>query len=335
MANFSPKKLLVTGGAGFIGANFIHYWQQQYPEQLIVNLDALTYASSLKNLENLPCPEQHIFVQGDINDQALIEQLLRTYELDTVVHFAAESHVDNSIKDPAVFVKTNVLGTYTLLEAARKVWLTEKNWQAQQCRFHHISTDEVYGTLGRDDLPFTETTKYAPNSPYSASKAGSDHLVRAYFHTYGLPTTLSNCSNNYGPRMHGEKFIPTVIRACLNEQPIPIYGDGTNIRDWLYVDDHCRAVAAILYRGKTGETYNVGGHNELDNLTLAQRLCGLLDAIKPRAQGRYIDLLTFVTDRPGHDWRYAIDSSKIQRELGWQAQGVMDLGLQRVIEWFL
>lgn len=304
---FQTKNILITGGAGFIGANFVHYWQKHHPESLIVNVDLLTYAGSLDNLSGLPHPDRHIFVKGDICDQALIESLLDKHHIDTIVHFAAESHVDNSIKDPAIFVKTNVLGTHALLEAARK----------NNCRFHHISTDEVYGTLGPNDAPFTEATPYAPNSPYSASKAGSDHLVRAYYHTYGLPVTTSNCSNNFGPRQNPEKFIPTVIRSCIEWKNIPVYGNGSNIRDWLYVDDHCSAIDLILQKGKLGEVYNVGGNNEWANIDIVKLICDLFDELSPREKS-YHSLISFVTDRPGHDWRYAIDPTKIVTELHWK-----------------
>lgn len=317
----TPKNILVTGGAGFIGANFIHYWQAHHPHTFIVNLDLLTYAGSLQNLEHLPQPKQHVFVQGDIGDASLLEKLLKQYRIDTIVHFAAESHVDNSIKDPAIFVKTNILGTQVLLEAARKV----------KCRFHHISTDEVYGTLGPNDLPFTEETKYAPNSPYSASKAGSDHLVRAYHHTYGLAVTISNCSNNFGPFQHQEKFIPTVIRSCLQNQPIPVYGDGSNIRDWLYVEDHCKAIDLILHQGKLGEVYNVGGKNEWSNLNIVKRVCDLFDELRPQSTSHHA-LIRFVQDRPGHDWRYAINSDKIVKALGWSSSQNFELHLKHLIE---
>jgi dTDP-glucose 4,6-dehydratase len=298
--------LLVTGGAGFIGANFIHYWQKKWPEALIINLDALTYAGSLAHLSDLPHPDQHIFVEGSITDRALLEQLFTTHPIDTIVHFAAESHVDNSIKNPAIFVETNVLGTQILLDAARR----------HSCHFHHISTDEVYGSLSPTAPAFTEHTPYAPNSPYSASKAGSDHLVRAYHHTFGLAVTTSNCSNNFGPRQHAEKFIPTVIRACLTARDIPVYGNGSNVRDWLYVEDHCAAIDLILRKGKVGETYNVGGRNEWSNLAVVKAICTLFDELRPRGTSHH-DLIRFVNDRPGHDWRYAIDPSKIIAELGW------------------
>lgn len=311
------QNLLITGGAGFIGANFIHYWQKHYPHSSLVNVDALTYAGNLQNLAHLPHPDRYHFVEGDIGNQALIEKLLREQAIDTIVHFAAESHVDQSIKNPAVFVQTNVMGTYSMLEAARKVWLQEKKWDASHCRFHHISTDEVYGTLGPHDPPFNEAHPYAPNSPYSASKAGSDHLVRAYHHTYGLPVSTSNCSNNYGPFQHAEKFIPTIIRACQNQQPIPVYGNGSNIRDWLYVEDHCAAIDCILRKGTNGEVYNIGGDNEYSNLKLVSLICDVFDEIRPTSKSHHT-LIEFVKDRPGHDWRYAIDGEKIRKELGWK-----------------
>lgn len=328
---FNPKKILVTGGAGFIGANFIHYWQKHYPEAFIVNLDLLTYAGSLAHAQGLPYPERHLFVQGDIGDHALIEKLLWDYEIETIVHFAAESHVDNSIKNPGIFVRTNVVGTHTLLEAARKIWLEKNQWGLRQCRFHHISTDEVYGSLGSEDPPFTEETRYAPNSPYSASKAASDHLVRAYHHTYGLPVTTSNCSNNFGLYQNAEKFIPTVIRACLAWKKIPVYGNGSNIRDWLYAEDHCVAIDLILRGGRAGEVYNVGGHNEWSNLNVVKLICDVFDTLKPREQS-YHTLVSFVNDRAGHDWRYAINPEKIMQELGWKITLQFEQHLRNLIE---
>lgn len=328
---YKPRNILVTGGAGFIGANFVHYILSQLPEVNIINLDALTYAGSLTNLVNLPDKKRHIFLQGNITDTDYVLKILREYEIDTIVHFAAESHVDRSIAGPAVFIETNIGGTFTLLQAAQQYWLMEKNWQAGKCRFHHVSTDEVYGSLGGEDPAFTEQTAYAPNSPYSASKAASDHLVRAYVHTYQLPATMSHCSNNYGPYQHAEKFIPTIIRACQAWQPIPIYGDGSNRRDWLYVGDHCSAILAILERGKIGETYNIGGNNELDNLTVAKQICDFFDTFSPQKLS-YHSLLCFVKDRPGHDWRYAIDSSKISRELGWYPRETFRSGLQKFLK---
>jgi len=284
LIHYSPNNILITGGAGFIGANFIRHLLAQVPNGKIVNLDLLTYAGSLKNVENVAAEENYTFIQGDICDSAAVSAILRRYQIDTIVHFAAESHVDRSISGPGPFIHTNAVGTFTLLEAARHYWLTEKRWDATQCRFHHISTDEVYGTLQLSDPPFTEETRYAPNSPYSASKASSDHLVRAYFHTYALPVTMSHCSNNYGPYQHAEKLIPTIIRACYRGQPIPVYGDGTNIRDWLYVEDHCSGILAILQRGKVGETYNIGGNNEMNNLAVVEHVCCAMDSAYPRPQ---------------------------------------------------
>ena len=327
-----PRNVLVTGGAGFIGCNFIRHLLATDPAIRIITLDLLTYAGSLDNLRELPDPARHRFVQGDICDRPLVDRLLREHAIDTVAHFAAESHVDRSITGPAAFVQTNLVGTFTLLEAARAAWLDGKT--ADRCRFHHISTDEVYGTLKRDDPPFRETTPYAPNSPYSASKAGSDHLVRAYFHTYGLPVVTTNCSNNYGPFQHGEKFIPTVIRSCLLQKPIPVYGDGSNIRDWLYVEDHCRGIDAVIRGGKPGETYNIGGCNEWANLDIAKLICALLDERRPQ-RAPHERLITFVTDRPGHDWRYAIDAGKMDEELDWQPRETFQSGIAKTVDWYL
>ncbi|MBS1223991.1 MAG: dTDP-glucose 4,6-dehydratase [Proteobacteria bacterium] len=327
-----PRNVLVTGGAGFIGCNFVRYLLATDPEVRIVNLDLLTYAGSLDNLRDLPDPARHVFVQGDICDRGLVDRLLREHQIDTLVHFAAESHVDRSITGPAAFVETNLVGTFTLLEAARTAWLEGKT--AEHCRFHHISTDEVYGTLGRDNPPFTETTPYAPNSPYSASKAGSDHLARAYFHTYKLPVVTTNCSNNYGPFQHGEKFIPTVIRSCLRQQPIPVYGDGSNIRDWLYVEDHCRGIEAVIHQGRLGETYNIGGCNEWANINIVKKICALLDERRPE-HAPHERLISFVTDRPGHDWRYAIDARKMDQELGWRPLETFEIGIAKTVDWYL
>ncbi|HOW74960.1 MAG TPA: dTDP-glucose 4,6-dehydratase [Candidatus Competibacteraceae bacterium] len=327
-----PHNVLVTGGAGFIGCNFVRHWLASDPEIRIVNLDLLTYAGSLDNLRDLPDPARHLFVQGDICDRALIDRLLREHQIDTITHFAAESHVDRSITGPAAFVQTNLVGTFTLLEAARQFYLERKS--NISFRFHHISTDEVYGTLNRDDPPFTETTPYAPNSPYSASKAGSDHLVRAYFHTYGLPVVTTNCSNNYGPFQHGEKFIPTVIRSCLLQKPIPVYGDGSNIRDWLYVEDHCRGIDAVIRRGQLGKTYNIGGCNEWANINITRLICQLLDEHRPE-HAPHERLITFVTDRPGHDWRYAIAADKMERELGWKPLETFQTGIAKTVDWYL
>jgi dTDP-glucose 4,6-dehydratase len=332
--NYQPRNVLVTGGAGFIGANFIRHLLARDVSVNIFNLDVLTYAGSLSNLENLADPSRHHFIQGDICDAKLVAELLQRHEIDTIVHFAAESHVDRSISGPAPFIHTNLVGTFTLLEAARRYWLVENKWTAAQCLFHHISTDEVFGTLQATDPAFTEQTPYAPNSPYSASKAGSDHLVRAYWHTYHVPITMSNCSNNYGPYQHAEKLIPTIIRACRDWSPIPIYGDGTNIRDWLYVEDHCAAIWAIVQRGRLGETYNVGGNNELDNLTLAKQICDFMDQLRPREKS-YQTLIQFVTDRLGHDWRYAINNHKILTELGWRPEETMASGIRKTIEHYL
>ncbi|NMQ17918.1 dTDP-glucose 4,6-dehydratase [Candidatus Competibacter phosphatis] len=328
-----PRNVLVTGGAGFIGCNFVRHLLATEPDARIVTLDLLTYAGSLDNLRELPDPARHTFVQGDICDRPLVDRLLREHAIDTIAHFAAESHVDRSITGPAAFVQTNLVGTFTLLEAARGAWL-EGGKTAEHCRFHHISTDEVYGTLKHGDPPFSETTPYAPNSPYSASKAGSDHLVRAYFHTYGLPVVTTNCSNNYGPYQHGEKFIPTVIRSCLLQRPIPVYGDGSNIRDWLYVEDHCRGIDAAIRRGKLGETYNIGGDNEWANINIAKLICALLDQRRP-AHAPHERLITFVADRPGHDWRYAIDPRKMSEELSWRPEETFNTGIAKTVDWYL
>lgn len=328
--SYKPVNMLVTGGAGFIGCNFVRHMLSTDGHVHIVNLDLLTYAGSPDNLNDLPDASRHTFVEGDICDRALVDRLLREHEIDTIVHFAAESHVDNSIAGPEVFVKTNVLGTFTLLEAARQYWPEESG---AACRFHHISTDEVYGTLEQGDPAFTEATPYAPNSPYSASKAGSDHLARAYFHTYGLPVTTSNCSNNYGPYQHAEKFIPTIIRSCLEQKPIPVYGDGSNIRDWLYVGDHCSGIDAVLRRGKPGEVYNIGGCNEWANINIVTHICSLMDEIRP--DNRPHDaLISFVKDRPGHDWRYAIDASKMAVELNWKPAETFETGIRKTVEWY-
>jgi dTDP-glucose 4,6-dehydratase len=328
----TPKNILVTGGAGFIGCNFVRYLLRTDPKIRIVNLDALTYAGSLANLKDLPDPARHHFIAGDICDSLLVDRLLREHRIDTVVHFAAESHVDRSITGPGAFVQTNVVGTYTLLEACRHYWLQEQQWDAAQCRFQHISTDEVYGTLGPQDPPFSESTPYAPNSPYSASKAASDHLVRAYFHTYQLPVLTTNCSNNFGPWQHAEKFIPTIIRACLEQRPIPVYGDGSNIRDWLYVEDHCSGIDAVLRGGRLGDTYNIGGGNERRNIDIVRLICRLMDQIKPQS-APHNRLISFVTDRPGHDWRYAIDASKLTSELGWRRAQRFEEEMLETILW--
>lgn len=326
--------ILVTGGAGFIGSNFVLDWLASCDEP-VVNLDKLTYAGNLENLASLAGDARHIFVQGDIGDRGLVDRLLAQHQPRAVVHFAAESHVDRSIHGPGEFMRTNVEGTFTLLEAARQYWSGLTGEAREGFRFHHVSTDEVYGTLTPEAPPFREQDAYAPNSPYSASKAASDHLVRAWHHTYGLPVTTSNCSNNYGPYHFPEKLIPLVITRALAGQPLPIYGDGQQIRDWLYVGDHCRAIRCILEKGQPGEVYNVGGWNEMANLTIVQTLCQLLDELAPRNAGPYARLIQFVTDRPGHDRRYAIDARKIQRELGWRPEETFATGIRKTVTWYL
>ena len=329
--------ILVTGGAGFIGSNFVPYFCNKYPEYKVINLDKLTYAGNLDNLQECSGMNNYTFVQGDICDAAMLEKLFAQYDVRGVIHFAAESHVDNSITGPCPFIETNILGTFNLLETARKYWMTAPGKAKsgyENCRFHHISTDEVYGALGAKGF-FTETTPYAPNSPYSASKASSDFLVRAYYHTFGLNVTTSNCSNNYGPKQHPEKLIPKIISNALCDKPIPVYGKGENIRDWLYVLDHCKAIDLIFHHGKNGETYNVGGHNERNNLEIVNKICAILDEKYPRKSGRYADLITFVADRAGHDFRYAIDASKIETELGWKAEETFETGIVKTVEWYL
>ena len=328
-----PRSVLVTGGAGFIGANFVEYLLHSDPAVRITTLDALTYAGSIDNLSNVMGDERHDFIRGDITDAPMVRSLINDRSIDTIVHFAAESHVDRSITGPAAFINTNVVGTFTLLEAARLAWMG--NGKRSDVRFHHVSTDEVFGSLGESDPAFSEKTPYAPNSPYSASKAGSDHLARAYHHTYGLPVTVTNCSNNYGPYQHAEKFIPTVIRSALAEKPIPIYGAGLNIRDWLYVADHCKAIDAVVRRGRNGETYLIGGRSERRNIDIANEICAILDGQSPRPKGSYAELLTSVTDRLGHDFRYAIDSSFTESELGWHPEETFDSGIRRTVDWYL
>ena len=332
------KNILITGGAGFIGANFVEYFVQKYPDYHIVNLDKLTYAGDLKNLSEVQKSLNYTFYQGDICDRKLIENLFKKYDFQGVIHFAAESHVDNSISNPDAFITTNIHGTFTLLDVARHHWLdapfsVKKNYE--NARFHHISTDEVYGTLGDMGL-FTESTPYAPNSPYSASKASSDMIVRAYFHTYGMNVTTSNCSNNYGPKQHNEKLIPTIIRKALTGQNIPIYGDGKNVRDWLFVLDHCTGIDLVFHKGKAGETYNIGGRNEKNNIFIANYICEILDNKKPLPEGKsYKELITFVQDRAGHDRRYAIDATKIEEELGWKAAENFETGIIKTIDGYL
>lgn len=332
------QTILITGGAGFIGANFIPYFMAQHPTYKIINLDKLTYAGNLENLTEVADNPNYRFIKGDICDEERINHLFDEYNFTGVIHFAAESHVDNSIKGPRAFINTNLLGTFNLLEAARMHWLDAPFKAKTGCenhRFHHISTDEVFGTLG-DSGYFTEQTPYAPNSPYSASKAGSDFLVRAYHHTYGMNVTTSNCSNNYGPKQHAEKLIPTIIRHCLDLSPIPIYGKGQNIRDWLYVTDHAKAIDLIFHQGKAGETYNIGGHNEKTNLEIAETICHLMDQLKPRAdRKKYAELISFVADRAGHDLRYAIDPKKITSELGYKPDENFDSGILKTIKWYL
>lgn len=332
----SQKYILVTGCAGFIGSNFVPYFLEKYPEYHLINLDLLTYAGNLDNLLDVEDNVRYTFVQGDICDRSLVESLFEKYDIQGVIHFAAESHVDNSIKNPGVFIETNVNGTFTLIDVAYKTWM-EKPFVLkegyEECRFHHISTDEVYGTLGATGL-FTETTSYAPNSPYSASKASSDMIVRAYHHTYGMNTVITNCSNNYGPKQHDEKLIPTIIRKALTNQKIPIYGDGKNIRDWLYVLDHCKGIDLVYHEGNSGETYNIGGRNERDNLYIAHKICEILDTLKPKATS-YKDQITFVEDRAGHDRRYAIDATKIETKLGWEAEENFESGILKTIKWYL
>ncbi|TCI05437.1 dTDP-glucose 4,6-dehydratase [Corallincola luteus] len=341
------KSVLVTGGAGFIGANFVYYWLAKYPTDKIVVLDALTYAGNLANLESASGNSQYKFVQGDICNTALVEQLLREHRIDTLVHFAAESHVDRSITGPDAFIETNILGTYSLLKAAKRVWLDGESVLPH--RFHHVSTDEVYGTLGPSDPAFTEETAYAPNSPYSASKAASDHLVRAYHHTYGMNVTTSNCSNNYGPYHFPEKLIPLVITNILHNKALPVYGDGQQIRDWLYVEDHAYGIDLVLQKGEVGENYNVGGHNEWANIDIVKLICQLMEdafaadaglaerfpEAKAAISGNAESLITYVKDRPGHDRRYAIDAKKTGEELGYQPQESFETGIRKTVRWYL
>lgn len=331
------KNLLITGGAGFIGSNFVPYFINQYEQYNLIILDKLTYAGSLSNLEEVDEHLRFTFVKGDICDKELVTNLFEEYHFQGVIHFAAESHVDNSISGPEAFVQTNIVGTFNLIESARKLWMEAPNSvraEYGQARFHHISTDEVYGSLGKTGF-FTEKTPYAPNSPYSASKASSDFLVRSYFHTYGLNVVTTNCSNNYGPKQHSEKLIPTIIRQALAEESIPIYGDGKNVRDWLHVIDHCKAIDLVFHKGISGETYNVGGKNEKTNLEIVNLICKKLDVLKPRENANsYTDLISFVKDRAGHDIRYAIDAEKIKNELGWEAQENFEIAIVELLSKF-
>ncbi len=327
--------ILVTGGAGFIGGNFVLDWCVDSTET-VVNLDKLTYAGNLDTLSGLQNNPQHVFVKGDIGDKALLAKLLAQYQPRAVVNFAAESHVDRSIHGPGDFIETNIVGTFNLLEAVRAYWTDLEATKKAEFRFLHVSTDEVYGTLSGTDEPFAETNRYEPNSPYSASKAASDHLVRAWHHTYGLPVVTTNCSNNYGPYHFPEKLIPLVILNALAGKPLPIYGDGQQIRDWLYVKDHCSAIRRVLAQGRLGETYNVGGWNEMANLDVVHAICALLDELKPRADGaKYVEQITYVTDRPGHDRRYAIDARKLEQELGWKPAETFESGIRKTVQWYL
>ena len=328
--------VLITGGAGFIGSNFIKYFLQKNSDIKVINLDKLTYAGDISNLEDVSKNKNYSFIEGDICNRSLIEELFSKYHFQGVIHFAAESHVDNSIKSPGAFIDTNITGTFNLLDVSKNYWMVGPNQIKsgfENARFHHISTDEVYGTLGETGL-FSEQTPYAPNSPYSASKAASDFIVRSYFHTYGMNVVTTNCSNNYGPKQHNEKLIPTIIRKAISGENIPIYGDGKNIRDWLYVLDHCKGIDLVYKTGKTGETYNIGGRNERDNLYIVDVICSILDEVRPEKKS-YKEQITFVKDRPGHDFRYAIDASKIEKELGWQADENFESGIKKTIEWYL
>ena len=334
--------ILLTGCAGFIGSNFVPYFLDKYPEYNIINLDLLTYAGNLDNVQECNDEPRYKFIQGDICNRELVEFIFKEYDIQGVIHFAAESHVDNSIKNPGVFIETNINGTYTLIDVAKNHWMSKPfgyKEDYKNCRFHHISTDEVYGSLGDEGL-FTELTPYAPNSPYSASKASSDMIVRAYNETFGLNTVITNCSNNYGPKQHSEKFIPTIIRKALANEPIPIYGNGKNIRDWLYVLYHCKGIDLAFHKGMNGETYNIGGRNEKDNLYIVNKICEILDALYPPSHIHhsilsYKSLITFVEDRAGHDKRYAIDATKIERELGWLAEENFESGILKTVQWYL
>lgn len=329
------KNVLVTGGAGFIGSNFIHYLIQTEPNANIINLDALTYAGNLANLSSVENHPRYRFVQGNICDADAMDSLLREHEIDTIVHFAAESHVDRSILGPRQFVETNVMGTFAVLEAARNYWIKDQAFSLEHVRFHHVSTDEVFGSLKAGEPAWTEETPYAPNSPYAASKAASDHLVRSYGHTYGLPYTITNCSNNYGPYQFPEKLIPLMILNAIEGKPLPVYGDGQQIRDWLHVQDHCEAIHLVLTKGKTGSTYNIGGVNQPANLTIVETICDILDEISDTTHKPHKNLIQFVSDRPGHDRRYDMDTHKIHAELGWQPRHTLTEGLLDTVKWYL
>ncbi|RNL81616.1 dTDP-glucose 4,6-dehydratase [Sinomicrobium pectinilyticum] len=331
------KNILVTGGLGFIGSNFIPYFLEKYPDYHVINLDLVTYAGEEKNLAELENHPRYTLVKGDVRDRDLVETIFYRFDIRGVIHFAAESHVDNSISNPGVFIETNVNGTFILIDVAYRYWMQRPFYCKPgyaDCRFHHISTDEVYGTLGETGL-FTEETPYAPNSPYSASKASSDMIVRSYYHTYGMNTVTTNCSNNYGPKQHDEKLIPTIIRKALSGAPIPIYGNGGNVRDWLYVKDHCRGIDLAFHKGDAGEVYNIGGKNEKDNNYIARTVCDILDEMCPGTSGPYKEQVTYVEDRAGHDRRYAIDASKIENKLGWKAEENFESGIRKTVEWYL
>jgi len=333
----ATKTILVTGGAGFIGSNFIPFFLKANPDASIIKLDLLTYDGDLSNLKEVERNDRYTFVEGDICNRNLVEELFEKYNISGVIHFTAESHVDNSIKNPGVFIETNVRGTFTLVDVAYKFWMNKPFEYKKECknnRFLHISTDEVYGTLGETGL-FTEETPYAPNSPYSASKAGSDMIIRSYHHTYGLNTVITNCSNNYGPKQHDEKLIPTVIRKALQGENIPIYGDGKNVRDWLYVLDHAKGINLAYASGKAGEVYNIGGRNERNNNYIAHKICEIMDVLKPKETGSYLEQIAYVEDRAGHDRRYAIDATKIENQLGWKADENFESGIQKTILWYL
>lgn len=330
------ESILITGGAGFIGSNFIQYFLEKYNNYNIINFDMLTYAGDNNNLQEVHNNKRYTFVQGDITNKLELESVFNKYNIKHVIHFAAESHVDNSISNPTIFAQTNVIGTLNLLEVSRNKWMesaSNYHQEYQSSTFHHISTDEVYGTLAEEGF-FTENTPYAPNSPYSASKASSDMFVRSYYHTYGMRVVTTNCSNNYGPKQHDEKLVPTLIRKALSGEKLPIYGDGKNIRDWLYVLDHCRGIDLVFHKGNAGETYVIGGNNEKTTLEMAQNICELLDQIVPK-ESSYLDLITFVSDRPGHDFRYAIDSKKIRHELNWSVVETFESGMLKTIEWYI